>query len=669
MATASQGIAAAFDALRQGQLPRAEQMARALVAAPDADARAHALLGRVLAARGDLVAARASVDRALALDADCVPARVESAALARHAGDLQRAIGDLEALVRLQPRFLPFQLDFGDALIAGGQPERALAAFTRAAALDARNLRAHDGVARAHWALKSDMRDWLAAREAMAAIEATAAAYTRLAFDYGKASNFAAMRAAFDRALALDPDWLPARWGRMQHPRELVHPDAAALDEFRRDWLAGLEWFERHEYVAARAPEYRACMLSATNFYLHYLGEAFVDEQRRYARVVERMVALAAPDSPAAASRASDGRLRVGFISAFFRRHAMTKLFGALVTGLDRARFEVSLFYPSAIEDDVTAALRAGVDHFESGERPIAAWSEALRARELDVLVFVDIGMHTMAQALAAMRHAPRQYQLWGHPVTSGFAAIDGFVSADGMEPPGAGRNYAEPLLRLPRLGCVFAPPSLAPVSVPELEDGAGRIEVFFAQAAFKVMPAFDDVLARIAQRAPAVRFHFTPHAQSPARRALRERLARAFATRGLAFDDHAGLFRHVGEAEFLGVARASHFSLDSMGWSGGVTTLEILWHDAPVLTLPGKLMRGRHTSAMLDILELPELVARDVDDYVERAVRLATDADWRDSLRARIRERKHRLYDDRGVIAAFTDLLGHAAAVPSRAP
>ena len=71
----------------------------------------------------------------------------------------------------------------------------------------------------------------------------------------------------------------------------------------------------------------------------------------------------------------------------------------------------------------------------------------------------------------------------------------------------------------------------------------------------------------------------------------------------------------------------------------------------------------------MLDILELPELVARDVDDYVERAVRLATDADWRDSLRARIRERKHRLYDDRGVIAAFTDLLGHAAAVPSRAP
>ncbi|HET7845453.1 MAG TPA: hypothetical protein VFL14_14950, partial [Xanthomonadales bacterium] len=245
--------------------------------------------------------------------------------------------------------------------------------------------------------------------------------------------------------------------------------------------------------------------------------------------------------------------------------------------------------------------------------------------------------------------------------VTSGFRHIDAFVTSDAMEAPGGEANYAEPVVvRLPRLGCVFAPPTAEPADVAELAGGQARVEVFFAQSAFKIMPGFDDVLARIAQRVPAVRFHLTPHMQSPVRAALRERMQRAFAARGLELDRHVGLFRFVSEREFLGVARAAHFSLDSIGWSGGNTTLEILWHDTPVLTLPGTLMRSRHTLAMLELMDLPELVARDEDDYVERAVRLATDAAWRDELRARIRARKHVLYDDTAVVGAFEELLAH---------
>ena len=180
----------------------------------------------------------------------------------------------------------------------------------------------------------------------------------------------------------------------------------------------------------------------------------------------------------------------------------------------------------------------------------------------------------------------------------------------------------------------------------------------FFAQAAFKVMPAFDDVLARIAARVPNARFHLTPHPQPPVKDALRARLRKAFAARGLDYERHAGTFRFTSEKEFLGLARAARFSLDSIGWSGGNTTLEILWLDTPVLTLPGELMRSRHTMAILQALGLDELVAKDLDDYVEKAARLATDDEWVASLRQRIRERKHVLYNDAGVIEAFARVL-----------
>jgi protein O-GlcNAc transferase len=721
-------LAAAFDALKQGRLAQAQKLARALAQERPRDARAQALLARVLAAADDVDGARAAVDRALAIDARSVPALIESAALARRSGDLDRAVADLGQLVELQPLFPGFHHDLGvlelergnhgaarDALVrarglAPNQPDTrfklanleyregnwsqaaaeykaavalkpdlteawlnlgealfklarhadALAAFRRAAALDARSFKAFEGISRCLWEQKANMQDWLDAREAMSRIEGTAAAYTRLARDYGKASRFASARDAYLKATALDPDYLAARWGAMQAPRDLMYPDDAALATYREEWRAGLAWFEAHEYVPERVPEYVACVLQATNFYLHYLGEPFLDEQRRYARIIERMMALAAAQLPAAdaAPRARDGRIRVGICSGFMRRHTVMKLFSALVTGLDRTRFELSLFYTADIDNEGTEPLRAHADFFLLGERSPSEWIPAIRARELDVLVFLDIGMHPMMQALAALRFAPRQYVLWGHPVTTGFSSIDAFLTSDAMELPDAQRFYHERLVRLPRLGCCFAPPDLAPVDPPELASDAPRIDVFFAQSAFKILPSFDDVLARIAERVPSVRFHLTPHPQLPVREALRERMARAFAARGLALDRHLGLNRFVTEAEFLGLARASAFSLDSIGWSGGNTTLEILWLDTPVLTLPGELMRSRHTAAMLTEIDLPELIARDVDDYVERAVRLATDAVWRESLRAKIRERKMRLYDDRGVVEAFANVL-----------
>jgi predicted O-linked N-acetylglucosamine transferase (SPINDLY family) len=94
--------------------------------------------------------------------------------------------------------------------------------------------------------------------------------------------------------------------------------------------------------------------------------------------------------------------------------------------------------------------------------------------------------------------------------------------------------------------------------------------------------------------------------------------------------------------------------NLDSIGWSGGNTTLEILWFGTPTVTLPGRTMRTRHTAAMLQLLELPQLIARDLDHYVDIAVALGRSPDFRAEMRGLIEARKHRLYDDRAVVAAL---------------
>jgi predicted O-linked N-acetylglucosamine transferase (SPINDLY family) len=186
----------------------------------------------------------------------------------------------------------------------------------------------------------------------------------------------------------------------------------------------------------------------------------------------------------------------------------------------------------------------------------------------------------------------------------------------------------------------------------------------FMPQLVQKLRPRFDRALARIAAAAPELRFLMTPYFLDAPVRRFRERLGRAFEAEHVALDPRLQVCRWVSQAEWLGLAQASDFGLDAFGWSGGNTSLEMFWYDTPIVTLPGQLMRGRHTMAMLECMELPELIARDEEDYVRIAVELATSADFRAEMRGRIRERKHRLYDDQRVVDAFVAFCeNHAAA------
>ena len=74
-----------------------------------------------------------------------------------------------------------------------------------------------------------------------------------------------------------------------------------------------------------------------------------------------------------------------------------------------------------------------------------------------------------------------------------------------------------------------------------------------------------------------------------------------------------------------------------------------------PVVTLPGTMMRSRHSAAMLHMMELDEAVARDEDDYVEIAVALGNDRQ-RQRLAKKIIERRSIIFDDETPIHALED-------------
>jgi len=78
--------------------------------------------------------------------------------------------------------------------------------------------------------------------------------------------------------------------------------------------------------------------------------------------------------------------------------------------------------------------------------------------------------------------------------------------------------------------------------------------------------------------------------------------------------------------------------------------------------------MRGRHGTAILEMVDIPETIVDTVNDFVSIAVRLANDPEERRTLGCRIADTKHRLYRDRACISALEELLERAAQRPAAA-
>jgi predicted O-linked N-acetylglucosamine transferase (SPINDLY family) len=477
-----------------------------------------------------------------------------------------------------------------------------------------------------------------------------------------------AAKASFARAIALDPDNVGARLGACFAELPILYSSAGEIEDARRRYLSALD-----ATIAAldlSAPGVAASVAAAVGqqqpFFLPYQAMNDAEAQGRYGRFVCAAMAKAHPQWAACAKPArSRAKLRVGFVTGYFRRHSIWKLFRGWIENLDRGRFEVAGYWTGGAADAETDVARRACARFVEGLPGYAAIAAAIAADAPDVLIYPEIGMDPISHKLAALRLAPVQCVSWGHPETTGLPTLDWFLTSDLMEPPGEAARYTERVHRLPGLSIDYAPPAVEPARMDAAAFGLrpGAMRYLCCQSIFKYLPQDDDALARIACAVPDSQFVFLGH---PTARDLtasfKARVSAAFAARGLDPARHVVVLPQQDGPRYAALNAACDLFLDSMRWSGGNTTLEALAQGLPALTWPGELMRGRHTYAILTKAGLEEGIAADPDDYVARAVRFGTDRAALDAYRARSVERRARLWNDRTTTEALGAFLERAA-------
>ncbi len=91
---------------------------------------------------------------------------------------------------------------------------------------------------------------------------------------------------------------------------------------------------------------------------------------------------------------------------------------------------------------------------------------------------------------------------------------------------------------------------------------------------------------------------------------------------------------------DYLNTYNRIDVALDPFPYTGGTTSCDALYMGVPLVTLAGQTAVSRGGYSILSNVGLPELVTRDVNQYVDTAVALANNLPRLAGLRANLRDR-----------------------------
>ena len=297
----------------------------------------------------------------------------------------------------------------------------------------------------------------------------------------------------------------------------------------------------------------------------------------------------------------------------------------------------VFAYSSGSVSDWVSDAIRAACTWRDVSGLDDAALATLIRQDQIDVLI--DLSGHTAGSRLTVFAHRPAPVQVaWlGYFATTGLRYIDAVLLDEWHAPAGTQAQFAEPIVQLPGGRMCYQPVPWAPAVAPAPCLQTGYITFGSFNNTGKLNAGVFDVWSQVLAAVPLSRLVLKW--RSLADETLCGSIRAAFADRGI--DPSRIELRPASfHADVLLQYADIDIALDPFPFTGGMTSCESLWMGVPVITWPQSRVVSRQTFALLNQIGLPELAAKDAEDYVRVAVELANNSQRLMNLRQTLRQR-----------------------------
>lgn len=586
-----------------GDVPGALAASRRALSSVPGDAGLHYAAALCLEDAGEVATALEQYDTAIQAEPALVDAQYNKALLLSRIGRHDEAAALLEQQRATRPDSARVLWAYADALLASGRFAEALTALDRAAPRDA-------------------------------------LAMTRRGIALAALRRFDEARAIFSDAQAIDASGVHQHLQRVapgSRHEHMLSPENIYLDRAwsalgRCDWACWSGFVEELRKVADN-PKVEVEPAVA---FMSRLAPLSGRERHSVARHIAARTEVAFPPLPPAIM-AGHARIRIGVLSPDFREHLNAYLLRPLFDLLDRKRFELHAYSlaaddGSAIRKQVRLAADAFFDLQSLSDQDAA---RLIRNNDIDILL--DAAGHTTGGrfAIAAQRPARLHVNYLGFSSSLAsrridYAIVDRIVGGEDAE-------WTESRVFLPDTHFLYDFRPLPPQAKVYRRE-YGLPEDMFVYCAFhraeKISPDVFDLWMRILRQVPRSVLWF---------RALSTQTARNLRARAAEHGVDAGRltfapFEPSHDPRYLARHTLGDLMLDSIHHNAMTSACDALGMGLPLLTLRGSAMASRAGESLVRAAGLPELVAIDQDDYVNQAVRLASQPGTLMKLRERLR-------------------------------
>ncbi len=610
------------------------------------DAETYYNLGIALEKQGQLPIAEASYRRALEINPHFAVAFCNLGIVLQKQGRLSEAEACYRRTLEIQPDFDDGYNNLGTILKEQGQLSEAVACYRRALELKPHSAAVHNNLGTLFKEQSLPFEAEACYRHALAIMPDFVEAHNNLGTILNEQDRYSEAEACYRRALDLKPDYAEA-FNNLGSTRK----DQGRLSEAEACYRQALDLKPDYEDAFGN-------LLFVLNYHPDKSGEEIFSAYQEYDNRFGMPHRADWRDHPN--SREVGRRLRIGYVSPDFRFHSVRHFLEPLLAHHDKQVVEVYAYAELTQEDAVTARYKRYVDHWIP---TLGLSDEALadRIREDSIDILVDLAGHTGNNRLQvfARKPAPVSVSWLGYGYTTGLTAIDYMLTDAASVPVGSEGLLSEKPWRIETPNYVYRPAEgMGQVSpLPAVTRGFVTFGTLTRSVRInhRTVRVWSEILKQVdGARLVLDQKNFLDEGMQAA-------LVAQFAAHGIA-RERLEIGYHSPPWDVL---RGLDIGLDCFPHNSGTTLFETLYMGIPFVTLAGRPSVGRIGSSILIGAGHPEWIALTEEEYVTKAVALATDVLALASLRARLRAELEAspLMDEKGfarkVDAAYQEMFG----------
>jgi protein O-GlcNAc transferase len=346
-------------------------------------------------------------------------------------------------------------------------------------------------------------------------------------------------------------------------------------------------------------------------------------------------------------------RIRLGILCMNFNPH--TEAFATLPVfeDIDKNEFEIFVYVFQTTRTPFEQTVKSCAEHFNVLPPSRKEQVEAIRSHNLDILFFGG-NLTTVTNQLYYLAHhrlAPVQVTSICSPCTTGIRNIDYYIAGELLAPVETAQNeYRETLLNIPGSGICFSTPTQekSQVKITRSNLGISKKQTVFISGANsnKIIPEVREAWAKIIAAVPnsvLLLYPFNPNlSRTYPEGYIKVQMYTAFEKHNIDKSRLIFLPPVANPSDINEYLRLANIYLDSFPYGEVTSLVDALKMNLSCVVYEGSALRFRQTSAVLKELEMPDLVTKDVDSYMNLAVTLGTNLIYRIQKEQEIKLKMH---------------------------